>query len=313
MTDTHRCMAGRDCRDAENIDDPTTGKTHRLGAVIAEETGLCPGCCRRIQNAIEDLPFDYVALHVALGEAGNGVGGKVRSTPTPAIPIDVNKYSLMTAISENLDRAAEIVSEALNCDPPAGKIAPRLTRAARMVSTNLPKLIASDDVPLWVWEKCDTRCGKNGCDAGEHFRLSDRNGIQTALALRDLHRRARRTVGEFDRVIRIERPCGECGAPALHQNPTSGNVYCKDCGHEWTEELLGLAGRMIRRQEQEKRDMAINESLRVRAEQAEWRVAELEWQLQLALDCTEVSAADFAREILTRSTKTPVPQGKICS
>lgn len=310
MTD-HRCVSGRDCRDAETVDDPTTGKTLRLGAQIVEASGLCDGCTRRIQLAVEDLPFDYVALHVALGESTQGGGGKVSSTPTPAIPIDANKYSLMTAISENLDRAAEIVSDALNCDPPSGNVAQRLSRASRMVSTNLPKLLAADDVPLWIWEKCDTRCGKNGCDAGEHFRLSDRNGIQTAIALRDLHRRARRTVGEFEKVIRIEHPCGECGEPSLQQNPTTGAVSCKACGHEWTEQLLGLAGRMIKRQQQEQQDMAINEELKARAELAEWCFAELEWKLSLALEYTELNAAEFVREILATHTKTPARQGKI--
>lgn len=247
---------------------------------------------------MEDLPRDYVALHISLGESSRGSGGKVSSTPTPAIPIDANKYSLMTAISENLDRAAEIVSDALNCAPPSGNIAQRLDSASRMVATNLTKLLAADDVPLWVWERCDTRCGKNGCDAGEHFRLSDRNGIQTALVLRDLHRRARRTVGEFEKVIRIEHPCGECGEPSLQQNPTSGAVSCKACGHEWTEQLLGLAGRMIKRQQQERQDMAINQELKARAELAEWCLAELEWKLSLALEYTELNAAEFVREIL---------------
>lgn len=306
MTELHRCVAGKDCRNAETLDDPKTGRPTRRGATIPQQTGLCEPCTRRIQHAIDHLPFDYVSLHISLGETPtNNSNMKVNSTPTPAIPIDQNKFILMTAISDNLDRAAEIVSEQLHCNPPTGKTAQRLDRAAHMVSTNLPKLLDSGDIALWVWEKCDTRCGKNGCDAGEHFRISDRNGTQTAIALRDLHLRARRTVGEFQKIIRLEVPCGECGAPALHQNPGNGSVFCKDCGHEWTQELLGLAGRMIK-QQQERKDMAINQELQARAEKAEARVAELERLFSYALDCPDVTAADFAREVL--KTKTPAQQ-----
>lgn len=302
MTDSHlhRCSAGRGCRNAETVEDPPGRKT-RVGAVIAEPTGLCPACTSNVRHAVEDLPADYVALHISLGETAGSSGARVSSTPTPPIPIDVNKYSLMTAISENLDRAAEIVSEALNCDPPGGKIAHRLTRAATMVSANLPKLLERGAVELWVWEKCDPRCGEKGCPAAEHLRISHRTGIETAFVLRDLHRRTRATVGEFDKVIRIEAPCGECGVPCLQQNPVTGNVTCRDCGHEWTEELLGLAGRMIRRQQQEKHDMAVNAELEQRAKMAEWRAAELQWKLTQALrliGCPDITEQQFTQELL---------------
>lgn len=312
-TDTaHRCIAGRDCRDAESVSEGI--KVIRVPAATEEPDTLCRGCIRRAQYAIEDLPFYYVALHISLGETSRSGGAKVSSTPVPAIPIDQHRFALMAAISENLDRAAEIVSDALNCDPPTGKVGRRLENAARMVSTNIDKLLASGDVPLWVWERCDSRCGKKGCDAGEHLRISDRDGIQTALALRDLHRRARSTIGEFEKVIRIEAPCGECGAPSLQQNPTTGTVSCKDCGHEWTEELLGLAGRMIKRQQQEQeRDMAINEELKARAEWAEWLLAEREWHFSLALECTNATAADFAREVAAWKLKKDAPQSSMAS
>lgn len=309
MTDTHRCAAGRDCRDAETTEDPG-GKSVRRGAVIAAESGLCDACVRRVQYAVEDLPADYVALHVSLGEA-SGVGGmKVNSTPTPAIPIDAHKFAVMTAISENLDRAAEIVSEALNCDPPSGKTAPRLDKAARMVATNLPKLLEAGEVDCWVWERCDSRCGKNGCDTGEHLRLSERNGVQIALALREVHRRACGIIGELEKILRIERLCGECGAPRIYQDPTTNIVFCRDCGFDWTEEMLGLAGRMIKEKEREKHEMAINQELETRALNAEWCLAELQWKISLAQEYPGVSAVDFVQAILP---KTVGQQGKIAS
>ncbi|WP_141681714.1 hypothetical protein [Mycobacterium malmoense] len=311
MTDSHRCFSGRDCRDAETVED--AGRSVRRGAPIAEERGLCEACVRRVQYAIEDLPADYVALHVSLGEASTAAGMKVNSTPTPAIPIDAHKFAVMTAISENLDRAAEIVSEALNCDPPSGKTAPRLEKAARMVATNLPKLLAAGDVAQWIWERCDQRCGKNGCDAGEHLRLSDRNGIETALALREVHRRARGIIGELEKILRIERMCGECGAPRIYQDPVTNVVFCRDCSKDWTEEMLGLAGRMIKEKEREQQDMAINQELETRALNAEWCLAELQWKLTLAQEYPEVPAADFVRVILPENTKTVDQQGKIAS
>jgi hypothetical protein len=238
---------------------------------------------------------------------------KVSSTPSPAIPIDAHKFAVMTAISENLDRAAEIVSEALNCDPPSGKTAPRLDRAARMVAANLPKLLAAGDVAQWVWEKCDTRCPKNGCDAGEHLRLSDRSGPQIALALREVHRRARGIIGELEKILRIELMCGECGEPRFYLDPVTNVVFCRSCGFDWTEEMLGLAGRMIKEKEREKQDMAINQELETRALNAEWCLAELQWKLGLAQEYPDIPAADFVHLILPETAKTVEQQGKIAS
>lgn len=308
--DTHRCQSGRDCRDAETVDE--AGKAIRRGAVIPDESGLCEGCVRRIQYAVEDLPADYVALHVSLGEASGAGGMKVNSTPTPAIPIDAHKFAVMTAISENLDRAAEIVSEALNCGPPQGKTAPRLGKAARMVASNLPKLLAAGEVDCWVWERCDQRCGRNGCDAGEHLRLSERSGVQIALALREVHRRARGIIGELEKILRVPTPCPSCGAMFLHQEPKTGEVFCRDCGMSWSEDLHQFVGRFIRTREEEE-DVAINQELEKRALNAEWCLAELQWKLTLAQEYPGVSAADFVQAILPETAKTVERQGKMVS
>lgn len=113
MTDpTHRCLAGPACCNADIIDDEC------IGALTEKPGTLCPACLAHITNCIQQLPADYADLRAALGERAAGVGQRVKSTPTPAMPINGRREALMTEIVEAADRAAAIVSDALNTEPP---------------------------------------------------------------------------------------------------------------------------------------------------------------------------------------------------
>lgn len=59
--------------------------------------------------------------------------------------------------------------------------------------------------------------------------------------------------------------------------------------------------------------MAINEELKARAEWAEWLLAEREWHFSLALECTNATAADFAREVAAWKLKKDAPQSSMAS
>ena len=91
--DTHECLAGQKCRDTRHVD----GK--QRPAQTEKPDTLCRRCTRSVQSAIQDLPRDYVALHVSLGEASRSAGPRVRSSRTAPLPIDKHKFALMTAIS----------------------------------------------------------------------------------------------------------------------------------------------------------------------------------------------------------------------
>lgn len=115
MTDAHRCLAGNACRAAEIH----AGKW--LGAPTTEANTLCPVCRKSIESAVRQLPKDWADLRAALGERSPNVGTKIRSTPTPAMPISARKEALMVSIVETVDRAAGIVAELLHTDQPSAR------------------------------------------------------------------------------------------------------------------------------------------------------------------------------------------------
>lgn len=293
----HECLAGQRCKDTRVVD----GK--QRPAQTEKPDTLCRRCTRSVQSAIEGLPRDYVALHVSLGEASRSPGPRVRSSRDVALPIDKHKFALMTAISENLDRAAEMVSDALRCDPPSGTQAQRIEKSARMVATNVEKLLAAGHEDVWAWTPCPDEC-----DQGEHLQLVIRSGLEFGLELRKLHQRTRAAVGAFDRTLRIAVPCGSCAAPFIFQNLDTRVVSCKQCGDDWTEELLQFAGRLS---DQKKQENEVEQSERLqawldaeqlyrRAAAAETKLARLQRGFELATtpEFAELPAGQFAKTVL---------------
>lgn len=112
MSDAHRCLAAAACRNGEKIDD------ERVGAPTEDTDSLCPACFKAIESAVRQLPRDWADLRAALGERNASMGSKIRSTPTPAIPISTRKEALMVTIVETCERAAVVVSGQLHTDPP---------------------------------------------------------------------------------------------------------------------------------------------------------------------------------------------------
>lgn len=113
-----RCLAGRDCRNASTADG------QRQGAFTEKADTLCPACSTHMIRAVRELPRDWTDLRNALGERATTAGTKIRSTPTPAIPISTRKEALMAAIIDMADRAAAIVSDRLHTEQPTGRRKP---------------------------------------------------------------------------------------------------------------------------------------------------------------------------------------------
>lgn len=157
----YRCLAGAACREANTTD------TGRHAATTINPNTLCPACHTHITNAVKQLPRDWAELRAALGERSNTTGTKIRSTPTPAIPISTRKEALMAAIVDMTDRAAAIVSDQLHTGQPAtyhGRGIPthaeHVVRASiAIVEPNINHLAAAPAEPMMIWAKprrCDT-------------------------------------------------------------------------------------------------------------------------------------------------------------
>lgn len=190
---SHECLAGPACRAAQHTDNG-----HR-GATTAEPDTLCPPCDKALRSAIQQLPRDWADLRNALGERSSTTGAKVRSTPTPAMPISARKQAMMADIVELADHAADIVSEQLNIQrssslrkPPAkaeeGSIAwtaaehsqpePQKTLAAAiaLIEPNIDLLAAAPEQPTLAW-KSPRRCAF-------HAAWIEENEHQLAAAMR---------------------------------------------------------------------------------------------------------------------------------
>jgi hypothetical protein len=115
-TELHRCLAGPACRQAEKID----GKRH--GARTIEAHALCDACTKHIADCARQLPSDYRMLAESLGERRSDTTEFVKSTPTPAIPINAGAEAIMSAICEIADRAAAVVSDQLKTEQPTGRV-----------------------------------------------------------------------------------------------------------------------------------------------------------------------------------------------
>lgn len=216
---------------------------------------LCRACERSVEHAVESLPRDYVALSQAVGEKGTAAGQKIRSTAARQAPLNVVVVATMQDIAEALDRAAEIVSDYLHCDPPEGGEAHRVSAAALMVSTNITKLLTNKSVEAWEWQldrHCDSRCHPDRCNESNHLRYVERTGISFGLRLRKLHTTTASVIGEIDKLLKLSIPCADCATfRPLYQNPDTGVVFCKECGRDWTAETFGLLGRVVEQRAQE--------------------------------------------------------------
>lgn len=239
----HLCLAGGRCRAVEIVDGKKTPATTERPDV------LCPSCERSIQRAVEMLPRDYVALSQAVGEKGRAVGQKISLSPSRQAPVNIAVVAMMQEIAETLDRAAEIVSDGLSCDPPGGPEAPRVSTAALMVSTNIGKLLTTDQVEVWEWESdshCDPTCHPDRCSESDHLRWVERTGIQFGMRLRKLHTATAKVIGVLDKLLKLSIACADCADhQPLYQNPETGIVSCKECARDWTVETFGLLGRVV--------------------------------------------------------------------
>lgn len=115
---SHQCLAESACRGSKIVDG------ERQPALTEQPDTLCQACHDAITSAVHQLPKDWAQLHHTIGERAHTDGPKISSTPTAVILINTRKEALMTSIVEAADRAAAVISDALNTEQPTGRRKP---------------------------------------------------------------------------------------------------------------------------------------------------------------------------------------------
>ncbi|MPZ66189.1 MAG: hypothetical protein GEU83_11970 [Pseudonocardiaceae bacterium] len=218
----HRCH--RDDRCARWETDPATG--HRAGASIEAEHGLCATCTRHLHQALDALPRDYLDLQMCLSASITGDAETVRGTPEPPLPLRVDVLAVQADITHEVLCWAEPVADTLGItldtqaarDSRPGVVVQRCTRLLR---SSVPVLLSLRAVEQLGWV--------HGCAV-----VTCRDGLDGALALIELHHRARAVTGLTRYIHRMTAPCPRCEAAALRRPDGSDTITCDHCGRVYT-------------------------------------------------------------------------------
>jgi hypothetical protein len=180
-------------------------------------TAVCGPCQRALQQALADLPEQYVELYLAL-EPGPSGGQERHGSKSPPIPLRVDVEALMRRTVDLLQAweqtardLADLYVPRLRADGRTGvRAGYALSTACRVVASHLDTLLAHDA-----------------------------NGLSSEL-LR-LRSDIRRALGETKACDRLPAPCPDldCGQLALVRWHGTSMVTCEACGRMWSEEDYG--------------------------------------------------------------------------
>ncbi|MFI9817594.1 hypothetical protein [Saccharothrix variisporea] len=235
----------------------------RLGGLRASAAPLCLTCERRIREAIMELPGDYVRLALVLGKGGSSGDEAVsasRELPTPLrLGVEALQAEMVDIASTWAEAVAAVSGVAWDTQAVArSRPGVVLDVSVHMLADRLPVLLNLRDVELVEWSKESeptirrARCvGDHWADTGgpcavPHPRVVfhdgrreavTKDGVEGALDLADLHRRARGLLGVTVRTYRLREACPECGVQALTHVDGADVVDCGHCGVtlEWDE------------------------------------------------------------------------------
>lgn len=324
MTD-HRCLAATGCRGAVSVDDPTTGQTVRQAAVIPQEHGLCDACRNTVEHTVNDLTETWLALHLAIGDTGRRLNQKVTISRAAPINLNTDADALKVSIVEWVSAAAARVAEQLNIaqdddrpgvearnstDVEAARV---MIASTRILGPNVDRLInlPPDNLMVWLTGKETQYPGEmeyvdeNGV-AHVGWRVESISGAELGLKLIDLRRRARSFLALTTPLDKLSLPCPRCNQYELtrkherRRHREIDQIDCGACSLNWPyEQYRNLTLIWVRDDEMEREKLQKQlDSEKERRELAEWLLAKRDWQLNLALDCTDVSAAAYAATIL---------------
>jgi hypothetical protein len=314
--DLHRCQLGPDCHAA------TIENGQRHPAHTEHPDTVCATCSTAITHAVGDLANIWHMLNNAIGDRTRRGGQKVTTSRSAPININTDVDALKTAIVEWLVIATARISEQLNIDDPQ-PLCHSDTEHARIVTTclqiltpNIDMLLAlpEDDIVTWATENTDYagESVPHTTDTGTHWRpnteIISLTGLQIALRLVDLRRKARALLALTNPEDKLSTPCPGCDQRELrrhHEHRPNGRdidqIDCGNCGLNWPyDRYRHLCLIWVKDDEMEREKLQAQlDTEKARRQLAEWLLAKREWQLSLALDCPDVTAADFAETILT--------------
>lgn len=317
--ETHRCLAGRACRAADYTEDPETGLITRQGAHTTRPDSLCDSCTHAVEHAIDDMTETWIALHVSLGDQSRRTGQRVAASRNPPINLNTDIDATKAAIVEWLVAAAAPIAEQLNTADPHPRNSSDTQHAAavlactRILKPHVAELLAlpPDDVTVWLTaseteypgeRKYVDDQGVTHCGTG----IRTMNGAEIALQLVELRHRARKLLALTNPHDSLTLPCPSCGQYELvrrHEYRGSREIDQIDCGAcnlSWPyERYRQLCLIWVKEDEMEREKLQKQlDTERKRREMAEWLLAKREWEFSLALDCPDVSAAEFAATVL---------------
>lgn len=268
----------------------------------------------------------WVALHMAVGDQNMRAGQKVSGSRAARINVNTDVDSAKVEIVEWLVAAAARVAEQMNIDDPQPRNntdtehARIVSVCTRIIGPNLDKLLAAgeDDVTIWLPSSQTPFPGErmyNEDHGREHkgVGIIAMSGTRVALKLRELHRDARALLALTTPLDKLSLPCPGCNQYELSRRHTRwgtseiDQIDCGNCKLNWPYLryrqlcLIWVKGDEM---EREKLQRQLEEETK-RRELGEWLLAKREWQLSLALECTDVSAAEFARTIVDNDVPEP--------
>lgn len=215
----YRCSRGQRCADRARAD---TGEW--VGAELRVVAGLCRICGARGRDAAGQLPTDYAELSLLLAPSGSAGGTPVSGTRERPVPIRLGVEALMAEIDAEVSWWAESVLDSLGAadiawaDDVIRRKRPgaRIDYGARILRYYWDDLLA---LPVQTHVVHD--------DGRVEF--LERDGLDAADVILNLHQRVAVTAGRADRVTRLPAPCPHCQTTALVRANGAENVTCRCC------------------------------------------------------------------------------------
>lgn len=320
----HRCIRGPRCN-ATTLEDG-----ERRPAATSRPDTVCDTCAESIHLAVADLPDTWLHLHANIGDHNHRTGQRVTTSRSAPININTDIDALKTSIVEWLVIAAARIADHLNTTAPRPANNTdtehlRVVQAATQLITPHTELLIDlpeDDVVIW---RTDTDYAGESIphvtNTGHrvyvpNVEVTAQTGLQIALQLHDLRRRARKLLALTSPQDKLSTPCPGCNQIELHrrhEKPADrreiDQIDCGNCGLSWPYERyrhLCLIWVKEDEMEREKLQQQLDEE-REKRQLAEWLLAKRNWQLTLGLECPDVPASEFARTILDEPTPEPDP------
>lgn len=215
----HHCRAGSSCAGRSRARDSLDWIPHTTDAANT----VCTRCRYQIEAAIGALWDDYTSLNALFLVPTEHAGSEIRSgAPGSRVPLNVYSDALMNDIVDTVYRCAALITP-----EPAASAQTRLAQVVTcrgIVLRNIDTLLAAPPRKHLLWNR-----------AGDDYVAEMLDGVQLALALVALHRRAVMLVGVERPRDRMPVPCPRCESRQLGKNAGSTDVDCRSCGSVWSE------------------------------------------------------------------------------